>query len=220
MVRESLNRSLQALEEEVEGLGQAVAQALLRALESLKTQDLELARAVVADDQEINRRRFALEEKCLELLATQQPMATDLRLLAAFMHIVTDLERMADHAAGLARITLLIGRTPLIKPLVDIPRMTEIALSMLEGALEALRRRDPEAARTIALRDDEVDALHDQIHRELFLLMIQDPRNVTQATYLMWASHNLERFADLVTNVCERVIFVVTGKMEELNVSG
>ncbi len=220
MVRESLNRSLQALEEEVEGLGQAVAQALLRALESLKTQDLELARAVVADDQEINRRRFALEEKCLELLATQQPMATDLRLLAAFMHIVTDLERMADHAAGLARITLLIGRTPLIKPLVDIPRMTEIALSMLEGALEALRRRDPEAARTIALRDDEVDALHDQIHRELFLLMIQDPRNVTQATYLMWASHNLERFADLVTNVCERVIFVATGKMEELNVSG
>lgn len=182
MVRESLNRSLQALEEEVEKLGQAVAQALRRALESLKTQDLELARAVVADDQEINRRRFALEEKCLELLATQQPMATDLRLLAAFMHIVTDLERMADHAAGLARITLLIGRTPLIKPLVDIPRMTEIALSMLEGALEALRRRDTEAARTITLRNEEVDALHDQIHRELFLLMIQDPRNITQAT--------------------------------------
>lgn len=220
MVREGLNRSLQALEEEVVKLGQAVAQALRRALESLRTQDLELAQAVVAGDQEINRHRFAIEEKCLELLATQQPMATDLRLLTAFMHIVTDLERMGDHASGLARITLLIGKTPLIKPLVDIPRMTEIALSMLEGALGALRRRDAEAARLIALRDDEVDALHDQIHRELFLLMIQDPRNITQATYLMWASHNLERFADLVTNVCERVIFVATGRMEELNVSG
>ncbi|MEN3009859.1 MAG: phosphate signaling complex protein PhoU [Candidatus Bipolaricaulaceae bacterium] len=220
MVREGLVRSLQALEEEVEGLGRAVAQALRHALHSLKAQDLELAQAVVSGDLEINRQRFAIEEKCLELLATQQPMATDLRLITALMHIVTDLERMGDHAAGLARITLLIGKTPLIKPLVDIPRMTELALGMLEGALDALRRRDAEAARRIALRDDEVDALHDQVHRELFLLMIQEPRNITQATYLMWASHNLERFADLVTNICERVIFVVTGRMEELNVSG
>ncbi|MCS7216143.1 MAG: phosphate signaling complex protein PhoU [Candidatus Bipolaricaulota bacterium] len=220
MVREGLVRSLQALEAEVEGLGRAVAQALRHALHSLKAQDLELAQAVVSGDLEINRQRFAIEEKCLELLATQQPMASDLRLITALMHIVTDLERMGDHAAGLARITLLIGKTPLIKPLVDIPRMTELALGMLEGALDALRRRDAEAARRIALRDDEVDALHDQVHRELFLLMIQEPRNITQATYLMWASHNLERFADLVTNICERVIFVVTGRMEELNVSG
>ncbi len=220
MVREGLDQRLKLLEEEVIRLGEGVAQALRNALTSLKTQDLELAQAVVAGDHDLNRQRFSIEEACLELLATQQPMATDLRLLTAFMHIVTDLERMGDHAAGLARITLLIGKTPLIKPLVDIPRMTEIALAMLEGALDALRRRDAEAARAIAQRDDEVDALHDQVHRELFLLMIQDPRNVPQATYLMWASHNLERIADLVTNVCERVIFVVTGKMEELNVSG
>lgn len=220
MVRETLNRRLQVLEEEVARLGVSVAQAIRNALASLKAQDLELARSVVTGDQDINRQRFAIEEACLELLATQQPMATDLRLITAFMHIVTDLERMGDHAAGLARITLLIGKAPLIKPLVDIPRMTELAVGMLEEALAALRRRDAETARTIALRDDEVDDLHDQVHRELFLLMLQDPRNITQATYLMWASHNLERIADLVTNVCERVIFVVTGKMEELNVSG
>jgi phosphate transport system protein len=220
MVREGLAQSLRELEEEVLRLAAAVGGAIRQAVESLKAQDLELARRVVLGDEEINRQRFALEERCLALLATQQPMASDLRLITAIMHIVTDLERMGDHAAGLARITLLIGRAPLIKPLLDIPRMTDIALGMLEEALAALRRRDAQAAQTVALRDDEVDALHDQIHRELFLLMIQDPRHITQATYLMWASHNLERIADLVTNICERVIFVATGRLAELNVTG
>jgi phosphate transport system protein len=144
-------------------------------------------------------------------------MASDLRVLTAILHIATDLERMGDHAAGVARLVVRMGDEPLIKPLVDIPRMAEIVGEMLIEALDAFLSRDEGMARQVAARDDEVDVLHDQVHRELFLLMVQNPRNITQATYLMWASHGLERIADLVTNVCERVVFVAKGTLEDLN---
>lgn len=217
MVREGFQKELEKLQEEILELGRMVEEAVRTAVKALVTQDRALAQTVVAGDIRINQKRLAIEQRVLELLATQQPMASDLRTLTAILHIATDLERMGDHAEGLGKIVLRLEHEPWIKPLIDIPRMLDIALEMLEGALQAFLARDAESARRIALRDDEVDALHDQIHRELFLLMIENPRNVTQATYLMWASHGLERIADLATNICERVIFVVTGVMEELN---
>lgn len=217
MVREAFARELRALEEEVVRLGEAVAEAALRAVDALRRKDAALARKIDEEDETINERWLALEERCLELLATQQPAAGDLRVLLAIVHIATDLERMGDHAAGVARLVLRIGDEPLIKPLIDIPRMAELAAGMLREALQAFLARDAARARAVAARDDEVDALHDQVHRELFLLMIENPRTITQATYLMWASHGLERIADLVTNVCERVVFVATGTLEDLN---
>ncbi len=220
MVRESFERELRKLQEGVLELGSLVEQAIRQAVEALKARDKAKARQVVQGDALINCKRLEIEEKCLELLATQQPMARDLRVLTAVLHIATDLERMGDHAEGLGKIVLRLEEEPWIKPLIDIPRMTDIAITMLRDALQAFVRGDVEEARKIAMRDDEVDALHDQVHRELFLLMMQNPRNVTQATYLLWATHGLERIADLVTNICERVVFVVTGMMEELNVSG
>ncbi len=217
MVREAFERELRALEGEVVALGTAVGEAVRGAVHALRTRDPDLAERVDLADDDINRRRFELEERCLALLATQQPMASDLRVLTAILHIATDLERMGDHAAGVARLVIRMGDEPLIKPLVDIPRMAELVVTMLDEAISAFVRRDAAAARRAAARDDEVDALHDQVHRELFLIMIQDPSTITQATYLMWASHGLERIADLVTNVCERVVFVAEGILEDLN---
>lgn len=217
MVREVFERELRGLESEVVTLGEAVGEAVRAAVDTLRTRDTDRAKRVDRADDEINQRRLDLEERCLALLATQQPTAGDLRVLTAILHIATDLERMGDHAAGIARLVIRMGDEPLIKPLIDIPRMAELVGEMLRAALEAFMRRDADLARSVADRDDEVDALHDQVHRELFLLMIQDPRTVTQATYLMWASHGLERIADLVTNVCERVVFVVSGTLEDLN---
>lgn len=217
MVREVFERELRALEGEVVALGEAVGEAVRAAVDALRTRNVDRAKRVDRADDEINQRRLDLEERCLALLATQQPTAGDLRVLTAILHIATDLERMGDHAAGIARLVIRMGDEPFIKPLIDIPRMAELVGEMLRGALKAFMRRDAGLARRVADRDDEVDALHDQVHRELFLLMIQDPRTVTQATYLMWASHGLERIADLVTNVCERVVFVVSGTLEDLN---
>jgi phosphate transport system protein len=165
----------------------------------------------------LNRKRFEIEEAALLLLATQQPMASDLRRLAAIVHIVTDLERMGDYAAGIARICVLIGDEPLIKPLIDIPRMADKATSMLRRALDAFVERDVAAAEAIAHEDDEVDALYQQVYRELLMLMLANPRTIDQATHLLWAAHNLERVGDRVQNICERVVFVVTGRMQEFS---
>ena len=153
------------------------------------------------------------------LIATQQPMAVDLRTLAAILSIITDLERIGDHAEGNAKITILMGDEPLVKPLVDIPRMADIGLSMLNKSLKAFVQRDAETARLICNDDDMVDALHDQIYKELLVFMMENPKVIRMATYLTWISHNLERIADRATNIAERVVFMVTGKMEELNVS-
>ena len=215
--RTSFHRELEHLQDEVLVLGSMVEKATLRSVEALRTRNLAAARAIEAEDTLLNRKRFEIEEAALLLMATQQPMASDLRRLAAIVHIVTDLERMGDYAAGIARISVQIGDEPLIKPLIDIPRMAEKASSMLRRALDAFVERDVAAAEAIALEDDEVDALYQQVYRELLMLMLANPRTIDQATHLLWVAHNLERVADRVQNICERVVFVVTGRMQEFS---
>ena len=215
--RVHFHHELAHLQDEVLVLGSMVEKATLRAVEALRLQDLASARAIDVGDALINRKRFDIEESAMLLMATQQPMASDLRRLAAILHIVTDLERMGDYAAGIARICVAIGEEPHIKPLIDIPRMAEIATSMLHDALEAFIARDVAAAESIARRDDDVDALYQQVYRELLALMLANPRTIDQATHLLWAAHNLERVADRVQNICERVVFMVTGRMQELS---
>ena len=218
MVRETFERELQRLQDEVLALGSMVEKAIIEAVDILKRRDMERARRLIAGDEAINKRRFAIEADCLVLIATQQPMAGDLRTLAAILEIVTELERMGDYAKGIAKINLLMGEKPLLKPLIDIPRMAEKAQSMLHRALEAFVNRDVELAKAIPLEDDEVDALYNQVYRELLTYIMADPRTIDQATYLLWVAHNLERTADRVTNICERVVFTVTGEMVEMDV--
>ena len=198
-------------------LGGMVEEAIAASVESLRRQDLEAAQRVIDRDRQINEQRFAIERDTLILIATQQPMAGDLRVLAAILEITTELERMGDYAKGIAKICLMIGKEPLLKPLIDIPRMAEKARDMLHRALDAFMRRDVEEARAIPKEDDEVDALYQQIYRELITYILADPHNIEQANYLLWAAHNLERTADRVTNICERVVFTVTGEMMEMN---
>ncbi|MBE9482377.1 MAG: phosphate signaling complex protein PhoU [Chloroflexi bacterium] len=219
MPRESFDRHLNELQDEVLILGSMVDKAIDRSMEALKRRDLELARQVIADDLKINQKRFDTEGKCIELIITQQPVASDLRVIIAVLNIIIDLERIGDHAEGIAKIALMIGDEPPLKPLVDLPRMAEKARDMLRRSLNAFISRDAESARQITTEDDEVDHLYDQVFRELLTFMMEDPRTITRATRLIWVAHNLERSADRATNICERVVFTVTGKMEEIGAS-
>jgi phosphate transport system protein len=196
-----------------------VDKAVNNAVAALAQRDVSLAQQVVADDRAINEHRWLTEEQALLLIATQAPMARDLRTIAAAIHIVTDLERMADHAAGIAKIAIQTADQAPLKPLIDIPRMSEIARAMLHDAITAYIEDDQAAARAIVARDDAVDGLYDQIYRELLTFMLADPTTIDQATHLLWVAHNLERIADRVTNICERVVFAATGQLEELAVS-
>ena len=219
MTREVYHKALKEVQDEVIRMADMVGKALKDSMDALKIRDLETSRRIIKNDVLINKMRFDIEDKCLLLIATQQPMAIDLRMLAAVINIITDLERIGDHAEGIAKINISIGEEPLVKPLVDIPRMAEKGISMLDRCMKAFVDRDIEAARKICNEDDEVDALYDQTYRELLLIMIENPRTIQGATYLIWAAHNLERTADRVTNIAERIVFMVTGKMEEMNVS-
>ena len=215
--RTAFHRELERLQDEVLVLGSMVEKATLRSVDALRARNISAARAIEAEDTLLNRKRFEIEEAALLLIATQQPMASDLRQLAAILHIVTDLERMGDYAAGIAHICVQIGDEPLIKPLIDIPRMAEKATSMLRRALDAFVERDVAAAQQIAKEDDDVDDLYQQVYRELLTIMLANPRTIDQATRLLWVAHNLERVADRVQNICERVAFVVTGRMQEFS---
>ncbi|MBI3743856.1 MAG: phosphate signaling complex protein PhoU [Chloroflexi bacterium] len=219
MTRVSFDQELRRLQDELMALGSMVEKAVIKSVDALKRRDFAASRQVVDDDKRLNEKRYEIEEACVRLLATQQPMAADLRTIISVLHINTDLERMGDYAAGIGKINLFIGDQPLIKPLVDIPRMMDIVLDMLRRSLDAFVKRDVAAAREVVKKDDEVDALHDQVYRELITYMLQDPRNINQATYLTWVAHNLERIADRSTNICERVIYTATGKMEEIGTS-
>jgi len=219
MARVAYRLELQNLHDQVLLLGSMVDKAVGRAMDSLSRRDFELARAVIAEDAVVNRKRFQIEEQSIHLIATQQPMASDLRAIIAILSIVVDLERIGDYAVGIAKITLMHGDRPLLKPLVDLPRMAEKARDMLARALDAFVVLDTEAAERIANEDDEVDSLYNQVYHELLGYMIADPQTIDRATWLLWVAHNLERIADRVTNICERVIYKATGEMVEINVS-
>ena len=218
-IRTAFHKRLREIQDDVLAMGSMVVKAILRAVDSLKNRDLDLAHQVIADDQKINNKRFEIEEKCIELIATQQPMASDLRIIIAILNITTEIERIGDYAGGIARIVIMIGDEPPLKPLVDIPRMAEQTVDMLRRSLDAFINRDAQAAKKIASEDDLIDQLYDQVFRELLAFMAEDPKTITRATRLMWTAHNLERAADRVTNICERVVFIVTGKMEEIGAS-
>ena len=217
MPRENFERELRRLQDDVLLLGSMVESALADSIDVLKRRDMDGSRRLIAYDQRINEKRFAIENDTLTLIATQQPMAGDMRTLAAILEIASELERIGDYAKGIAKINLMIGPGELIKPLVDIPRMAEKAGDMLRRSLEAFIHRNVELARAIPLEDDEVDDLYNQVYRELLTYIMNDPQNMDQATYLLWAAHNLERTADRVSNICERVIFTVTGEIVDFS---
>lgn len=219
MTREAYHKALKDLEGELQQMAGMVGAAVRDSMVALKGRDLERSKVIIHNDIQVNRKRFEIEERCIRIIATQQPMAVDLRILAAIINIITDLERIGDHAEGIAKISVSIGDAPLVKPLVDMPKMAEKAVSMLERCMKAFLDRDIETARNICNEDDEVDAYYDEIYKDLVLLMIEDPKLIKDATYLIWAAHNIERIADRVTNIAERVVYMVTGKMEEMNVS-
>jgi phosphate transport system protein len=217
MLRETFEDQLRGLQDELLAMGALVDRAIERSIQALADRDVKMAQEIIDDDALINQAQREIEERCLVLIATQQPMASDLRVIASVSSIATELERMGDHAEGIGKITLLVADQPLLKPLIDIPRMAEKGRSMLRQQLEAFVRRDVEMARNSANGDEEVDALYDQIYRELLIFMMNDPRTISRATHLLWVAHNLERIADRTTNIGERVIFLVTGQVEELN---
>ena len=215
--RATLERELRGVQDNLLRIGGLVDQAIERAMRSLERRDGRLAQEIVAGDAEVNALRFRIEEDCLTLIATQQPAAGDLRIVMATFSIVSDLERMADHAAGIARTVLRMGDEPLLKPLIDMPRMAEVCRQMLRESLQAFVDRDVEAAGRIARQDDVIDGLYQQVFRELLSFMVEDPRTTSRALYLLFSAHNLERIGDRITNIVERIIFMSSGEMHELN---
>ncbi|HSW35641.1 MAG TPA: phosphate signaling complex protein PhoU [Candidatus Limnocylindrales bacterium] len=205
------------LQDKLQEMGSLVEEAIARSIQALKTQDMELAKAVIAGDDAIDKLELEIEDKCLEIIATQQPMAKDLRRVATLFKMISDLERMADYATDISKITLRIANQPLIKPLVDIPRMALLSQKMVKQSLDAYVREDVELATAVGLDDDEVDKLFGQIFRELLTIMMENPRTITQATLLLFVSRWLERIADHATNIAEEVIFLVTGDKKMLN---
>lgn len=213
MPREDFDRDLRQLQDDLFVLGSMVEKAIARSIDALKTRDTDSSRDVVKEDDYIDQKRYEIEERCVNLIATQQPMAVDLRTLIAIMHIAIELERMGDYAEGIAKISIAIGDEPPLKPLIDIPRMAVKASDMLSRSLDALVKRDLVGAIQVCNDDDEVDALYDQVYRELLTFMIQDAKTIERATYLLWVAHDLERIADRATNISERVIYLLTGKL-------
>jgi len=218
MLRETFSRDLQRLEDEVLVLGGMVEKAIIESVDILRKRDREAAGRLIAEDRVINEKRFAIEADALTLIATQQPLASDLRIIATVLEIATELERIGDYAKGIAKVDLMIGDEPFLEPFAQIPRMAEKARHMLHQALEAFVQRDVALARAMPAEEDEMDALHNQVYRELLAAIMADPSTVDRATYLLWVAHNLERTGDRVINICERVVFTVTGEMVEMDV--
>jgi phosphate transport system protein len=216
MLRKTFENEIQQVKDDILLLGSMVEQAILNSVEAMKKRDIKASERLFEEDKEINKKRFEIESKLMVLIATQQPMAHDLRLLASSMEIISELERMGDYAKGIANINIRMGDAPLLKPLIDVPRMARIGVDMLHQALTAFVNEDVETAKTIPVKDDEVDALYNQVYRELMTFVIQDPKTIERANWLLWVAHNLERVADRVTNICERTIFIATGEMEEI----
>ena len=219
MPRTLFEQHLSEIEEDMLVLAGMVEGAIEKSIEALRNRDLNLAHQVVINDAELNRKRYETEEKCLELIATQQPLASDLRTIVAVLYAIVDLERMGDHAEGIAKVAIILGHDPPLKPYIDIPRMSEIAIRMLRQSVQAFRTRDVGLARNTCDEDDLVDELYEHVYKELIGYMLKDPDTIERATHVTWIAHNLERIADRTTNICERVVYMVEGKIEELNVS-
>jgi len=217
--RTSYHKQLERAEEDVLAMGDMVAKAIERAIEALKKRDLTLAHQIIADDSQVDKQRYSIEEKCIELIATQQPMASDLRIIVAILNIIVELERIGDYADGIAKIVIMVGDEPPLKPLIDIPRMGEITIEMINNSIRSFAGRDVELAMRVVSMDSVVDGLYDQVFRELLTFMMVDPKTTNRATRLVWVAHNLERAADRATNICERVVLTVSGRIEEIGES-
>ena len=212
MVRADFDRSLEELQAELVGLGEMVERAIIKSMDALERRDLAMAYEVVEEDDLIDAKRFELEEKCIDLIATQQPLAIDLRTLLAVLHIAVELERMGDYAEGIGKICLIIGDDVPVETPKQLPLMAEMGLAMLRRSMQSLVERDTELANEVWDSDDEVDELYDGVCRQIFLDMGQHPSTIEAATHFLWVAHDLERIADRATNIAERVIFLVTGR--------
>ncbi len=219
MVRRNFSEYIKELEKDVTRMSEMVISAVNRSIAALKARDINSANRIIAEDELINKMRWETEEKCIQLIALQQPVASDLREIVAVMNIITDLERMGDYAEGIAKIVVMLGDEPPVKPLVDIPVMAEKAADMIKRSIDAFVRRDAETAKAICREDDQVDEVYERVYSNLINIMVKDPTLIMKATRLIWASHNVERIADRVTNICERTVFLVTGKMQKVDVS-
>lgn len=215
-IRSALDREENRIKDNILRMGSMVEAAIDNSIAALKQRDGALAQQVIDDDRQVNQLRYQIEEDCLTAIATQQPAAHDLRSIVAATHIAVELERMADHAVGIARITLRMLDQPLLKPLIDLPIMANIVKEMTRAGLDSFIRADEMLARQVIARDDEVDQMYQQIFRELLTYMLEDPKNISRATFLLWVAHNLERIGDRATNLCERTVFVATGKLGDL----
>ena len=215
-VRRTLEIEVQELRDELLYLGSMVEKQILGSVDVLKKQDGPGSQRIIDNDTEINQMRYAIEEKVMIAIATQQPMAHDLRVLASILEVSGELERMGDYAKGIATISLRSKDQPLLKPLIDLPRMAQKGADMLHRSLTAFVNEDVEVAKAIPNEDDEVDGLYQQIYRELMTFVIEDPKVIQRANWLLWVAHNLERVADRVTNICERTIFSATGEIHEI----
>lgn len=213
-MRKSFHESIRELKNDMLKMGSMVEDAIHKSIQALKERDLDLAEQVMKDDDQIDNFEIALEEKCTKLIALQQPVAKDLRTIIVISKLVTDLERIGDHASNIAKMVLEIGDEPLIKPLIDIPRMTEIVTRRLRQSLDSFVNLDIELAKKVAQEDEEIDILDEQILRELITFMLEDPKTIRQATSLMFISRFLERIGDHSTNICERVIYMVSGERQ------
>ncbi|MBN2239974.1 MAG: phosphate signaling complex protein PhoU [Dehalococcoidales bacterium] len=218
-IRANYRKHLREIQDDVLMMGSMVTKSILQSIEALKNRERERAEDVIKNDLKVDKLRYDIEDRCVQLIATQQPMASDLRVIISVLNIISELERIGDHAEGTAKITLLVGDEPPLKPLVDLPRMAEKSADMLRRSLDAFIHRDAAAAREIIKEDDEVDALYNQVFRELLSFMAEDPKTISRATRLIWVAHNLERSGDRVTNICERIVYLVTGDIEDLEIS-
>jgi phosphate transport system protein len=217
-LRSALDRELETLRDDVLRMGSLVEEAISLALQALRKNDARLAQQVIDDDEKVNTMRFELEEFAIRIIALQAPNTSDLRFVTAALNIVVDLERMADHAAGICKVVVRLPQGPPPENLLMLPRMGVLVLELLHEALDAYINVNTDAAQKIAARDDEIDDLYQHMFFDVIALMNEDPALVEHYTYMLWMGHSLERMGDRVTNICERVVFVKTGEMEELNI--
>jgi phosphate transport system protein len=217
MARELFEKKIKQIQDEILLLGSMVEQATLDSVKIFKNRDLDAAKTLVEDDQNINDKRFAVENAILILMATQQPLAHDLRLLASMLIVTNELERMGDYAKGIAHNAMRLGNSSIPVPIRNIEKMADLAVSMLHRALSAFINEDIKIAVTLPKEDDQVDALFNESYRSIVKTMIADPETIDESSTLLWVVHNLERFADRVVNICERTVFIKSGEMLEMD---